>query len=178
MRWFNETPDTSESFEWVSFYVLMLVFYWDNLMRLDGPWQKDRWETGLFMSCPVSSGAPWVVIMIVFWPTLGGVGLDTSLRQGKGHPWWSLFSKLVHRHDKNKIWITDAVIKPPPFQSQCQSWNKSVGLLLCLNFPELNPNNSLFWNIWLQSAQTKLWLYTPAFQSVCVPLFESTHQKH
>ena len=149
-----------------------------QLMRLDGPWQKDRWETGLFMSCPVSSGAPWVVIMIVFWPTLGGVGLDTTLRRGKGHPWWSLFSKLVHRHDKNKIWITDAVIKPPPFQSQCQSWNKSVGLLLCPNFPELNPNNSPFWNIWLQSAQTKIRLYTQAFQSVCVPLFESTHQKH
>ena len=140
-------------------YFIVGIFYWDNFMWLDGPWRKDRWETGLFMSCPVSSGAPWVVIMIVFWPTRGGVGLDTSLRRGKGHPWWSLFSKLVHRHDKNKIWITDAVIKPPPFQSQCQSWNKSVGLLLCPNFPELNPNNSPFWNIWLQSAQTKIRLY-------------------
>ena len=29
----------------------------------------------------------------------------------------------------------------------------------CLNFPELNPNNSLFWNIWLQSVQAKIRFY-------------------
>ena len=127
-----------------------------------GPWQKDRWETGLFMSCTVQ----WCTMGCNYDCVLTNPGRSGAWHQSQARQRSSLmitFFKRVHRHDKNKIWITDAVIKPPPFQSQCQSWNKFVGLVLCLNFPELNPNKSLFWNIWLQSAQAKIRLYTQPF---------------
>ena len=106
MRGFNETPDTSQVNEW-SFWLIIrcMVFYWDSLMWLAGQTPDlDRKIGGkLAYLCPaLSSGAPWAVIMIVFWPTLGGVGLDTSPRPGKGHPWWSLFSNVCIDMTKTK----------------------------------------------------------------------------
>ena len=101
--------------------------------------ERDRWETGLFMSSPDQC-------------TMGCNYEVTRPGRRSGH--WhrsqatqrsslmSTFSEPVH-HDmrqKQNMLITDAIASSSTssaFQSRCQSWNKSVGLR-CLASTSLN----------------------------------------
>ena len=89
-----------------------------------------------------ASGAPWAVIMIVFWPVRPSERVQTWHRsQGPGHRRWTKvslddhsFSDPVHRH-KNKIWRTHtdtqdthlhSLLHTRPHPSLCQLSSSSL----------------------------------------------------